>query len=98
MKNISINNTLEGAFVLSILLDWKQTLTIARSPNQWHEYNKILGKHPTVAEVNRYFIGVLIAQFAIWKLAPENVTNYLLAAGLTLESIVVARNYNIGIK
>jgi len=36
-------------------VDWMQTRTIA-TDERWYEVNPILGKHPTLAEVNTYFV------------------------------------------
>lgn len=36
-------------------IDWMQTRTISVDP-EWYETNPILGKHPSLSEVNAYFI------------------------------------------
>ncbi len=38
-----------------LLLDWGETLNIARNPERLSEINPILGKHPSLAKVNWYF-------------------------------------------
>ncbi len=41
-----------------LVADWSQTRYIATS-DDYIEYNKILGTHPTLGEVDKYFIGYI---------------------------------------
>lgn len=56
------------AFVVGMLIvDWLQTLSIAREPDRFYEVNIVLGKHPSVARVSWYFaicIALLLIGFA----------------------------------
>lgn len=38
-----------------LVIDWRQTLVIARNPEKWHEVNPILGEHPSPARVHCWF-------------------------------------------
>jgi hypothetical protein len=39
----------------SLVVDWLQTLCIAREPDRFYEVNVLLGKHPSAARVSWYF-------------------------------------------
>src|SRR5437899_6021095 len=47
--------TLLGVASVATYIDWRQTQYIAQHPDQFGEANKVLGKHPTVTQVNAYF-------------------------------------------
>ncbi len=36
-------------------VDWLQTRNIAKTPDRWREKNPILGRHPTLKQVNWWF-------------------------------------------
>ena len=38
------------------LVDWGTTLDIAKNPDQYSELNPLLGLHPSVRDVNIYFV------------------------------------------
>ena len=65
----------EGVFLGLHAWDYLQSRQIAKNPNPpghaYYESNSLLGEHPSVAEVNRYFIisGLLQAGIA-YKLPP----------------------------
>lgn len=84
------------------VVDWGQTLDIARNPTEYHEYNPILGRHPSEDEVNTYFMIVIPAQigagFLIEKLANEKWRNAFWTGCIGLELGMVANNYNLGLK
>lgn len=44
-----------GLALLMLVLDWKQTLVIARNPDKWREINPILGDHPSPLRVHVWF-------------------------------------------
>lgn len=84
------------AFVL-LALDWLQTRTIAKNPDKWHEINPILGKHPTVNEVNVYFaICGLLTAGGIYVL-PEMWVYAGLAVLSIVEGWAVVHNKKLGI-
>ena len=41
------------------MLDWRQTQHIVKNPEHYYEENLILGKHPSMREVNRYWAIVI---------------------------------------
>lgn len=79
------------------LVDWGQTRTIAYNPNRWTENNPFLGKHPSVGEVNNYFLSRLILVPLAAHLLPEYRTIILsiwFGAGVGFS----AHNHSIGIR
>lgn len=54
--------------VAATIADWLQTLTIAKHPDLFTEFNPILGKHPSVARVNIYFASFIILFSALFVL------------------------------
>jgi len=88
--------------VLLLMIDWYQTVVIARHPYKWSEINIILGKHPKVPHVNLYFIISIIA-FSLTTLTLVNNDLYSIAIVInaivtTVEFICVVHNYKIGIR
>lgn len=90
------NKKWETAYMATHLIDWGQTLEIARNP-KYYETNPILGKTPTRGEVNRYFLITGIGHYLIsrylddYRLAWQKTTFFI-------ELGVVTRNASIGIK
>ena len=46
----------EVAYAIVHLMDWGQTRNIAKHPERWYEKNPKLGRHPSVAQVDRHFL------------------------------------------
>src|SRR6266853_3835043 len=53
-------------------IDWAQTRTIAKNPNQLHETNPILGEHPSVGKVNNYFLSTLLGHWFLANALPPD--------------------------
>ena len=64
---------LELAYFAGNALDYGQTKAIAKDP-RYYEKNPILGKYPSIAEVNRFFIINTVAHTAISVLLPRRFT------------------------
>jgi len=47
------------------IMDWSQTLHIARNSEKYYETNPILGEHPSTGRVNTYFAVTLLANTVI---------------------------------
>jgi len=79
-------------------MDWAQTRYAARHPAQFYEINPIIGKHPSVKEVDRYFIGSLAVKNTIFFILPEKYQP-IWAMGMTTISVgLIAHNNSIGIQ
>lgn len=86
-----------AALATLTVADWAQTRTIARHPDQWHETNPLLGRHPSVGEVDRYFIGASLIGAAALHAMPTRWRDYALTAGITIEALCVGNNLRLGI-
>lgn len=93
---------LESTWQVLHIIDWQQTLSIARNPNEWYELNPILGKHPSVGNVNTYMfcsaIGHGIVSHYIPKLLGKQSRNIWQATSILITFSAVANNYSIGIR
>ena len=77
--------------------DWAQTRNIARHPERWHETNPMLGRHPSVGDVDKHFaVASLIGAAALHAL-PTRYRDWALNAGLVIEAGCVANNLRLGI-
>lgn len=58
--------------VYSVLhvVDWQQTRTIAANPERYKELNPLLGKHPSIQEVDIYMASSLLAHIGIAYILP----------------------------
>lgn len=80
------------------LIDWGQTRSIAKNPDQYRELNPILGEHPSIGRVNTYMAASAIAHIIVsdylsgdWRTAWQWVT-----IGITASA--VHNNYRIGLR
>jgi hypothetical protein len=78
-------------------VDWKQTQTIAHHPNEWEELNPILGKHPSVGQVNSYMLSWMILHPTISFILPEKQRKYWQWVTIGITGGVVANNFIVGI-
>jgi hypothetical protein len=90
--------TLQIAYTSLHLVDWSQSLTIARNPTRHREANPILGPHPSVAEVNRYFGATLAAHWAVSALLPPKARGVWQCFTIVAEGRSVARNFSVGVR
>ena len=90
------NTKWEYAYYVTHLIDWGQTLEIARNPG-YKELNPILGEYPTEAEVNRYFLLSGIAHHLLARWLDEYRLPYQQATFL-INFGAIANNASIGIK
>ena len=92
-----LNKTLMIAANTAIVLDWAQTRYIANNP-QYYEKNPFLGDHPTIKEVNRYFIGSLLLTNLSAHFLPDNKKSLYYGSVLVYEMGFVYNNHQIGIQ
>lgn len=81
------------------LADWATTRDMARRYHEgYKELNPILGKHPNITQVDRYFAtGMVLNYFLVDWLQGNNRTFYLKVYTMS-EGFVAARNLNIGLE
>ena len=87
----------EAVYLTLHTLDWAQTREIARNPDKWHEQNAILGKHPSVSQVDRYFIATGALQFAVAYYLPAEYRKAFQYITTGIEIGAVTHNLSIGI-
>jgi hypothetical protein len=80
-----------------ITVDWMQSRTIAKHPDQWTEYNRILGRHPSLGKTNALFITELVANYYLTDALGKNRMIWLKSA-VIVEATFVIRNRYLGIK
>jgi len=92
-------------------MDWMQTRQIARHPEEYHEENPILGKHPSVSEVNQYMVASAIGHVIVANYIPDVIRGIGLPESWASSSRMVfqyvtigmsggcvANNFNIGLR
>jgi len=75
----------------------------------YHEKNPLLGKHPSVGRINAHFISSILINYLVakfdneknnekFKSKPKKLHKYWNYFGITMETYMIRRNYNLGIK
>lgn len=88
----------QAAVMALLVVDHGQTLNIAKNPETFHENNPILGKHPSVAEVNRYFLAAYVLHPTVSAVLPTRQRRWWQWITIGVEAGVVAHNYSLGIR
>ena len=79
------------------VIDWGQTLEIARQPEDYWEVNPIMGRHPSVGRVNLYMgVSAVVHGVVSWVL-PDEVRKWWQYVSIGVSGACVARNFNIGL-
>lgn len=66
-----------GVNTALLAVDWGQTRYIAFHPDSWHEYNPLLGNHPSPGTVNSHFAAVIpLYWLTTWALPPKEDHGY----------------------
>jgi hypothetical protein len=97
-----------GAATALIVVDWGQTRNMTRSPlyitrcpdckDPYYEHNPILGKSPSIGEVDKYFALAILGTVGVSYALPAKWRRYFLGGVIVLESAVVMRNHHIGLR
>jgi len=80
------------------VIDWGQTLEIARQPNRYYEMNPILGKHPSVGNVNLYMATSLIVHPMISYFLPKKYRKAWQYISIGISGGCVINNFNAHLK
>ena len=80
------------------VIDWGQTLDIARNPDKFHELNPILGRHPSVGNVNLYMLSGMIVHPIVSYLLPDKIRPYFQYISIGMSGACVINNIEAGIK
>jgi len=86
----------EVAFLVLQFIDYGQTRTIAKHPENYHEFNEILGSHPSVSKVNKYFAVTTLLQLVVADKWTEYRTEFQYLT-IGIEVGAVGNNVMIGI-
>jgi hypothetical protein len=83
---------------LAILIDFGQTMHIAKNPDRFFEYNPILGRHPSKKAVKKYFLGAAILANTLYFALPHPYDKWYAAGVIILEVGCIGKNYSSGVK
>lgn len=88
------------AMLVLLVIDWRQTLVIARNPQRWYERNPALGEHPSVARVNAWFALMAAGVLGIAWLCRGLPDVFVVFASTVVvaEVICVVNNWRLGIR
>lgn len=86
------------AAFLSLGLDWGQTLAAARAPARWREQNPLLGSHPSVGQVNTYFVVAAGATALGGAVLPARARGWWYGTVAALELVTILRNHAVGVR
>jgi hypothetical protein len=85
----------------NVLFDGDTTIYCGKVPNDGFKYseaNPILGEHPTLEEVDRYFACCILADYLIAKYASPKFHKAWLVISYSIEIYCVAHNLQAGVK
>ena len=91
------NTVMELSWISLHLVDWGQTLQIAKNPNRFHERNPILGRHPSIRSVNRFMIIGLVTHVSASFVLPHDIRNFWQVTSIVVAGIIVTNNFKIGL-
>ena len=78
-------------------IDWAQTRKIANNPDDYHEHNPILGKHPSTGEVDVYFTASIAAHMAVSMVLPPEYRKWWQYVFIGVQAAAVGSNISIGL-
>ena len=88
----------EIVFLSLHFLDWQTTLDVAKQPQDYQEYNPILGKHPTVSEVNNYFLLTGATHIILSYYLPNEYRRAFQYITIGISGTAVTNNLSCGLK
>ena len=86
-----------GTTMATAVLDYGQTMHIARNPQDHYEYNPILGEHPSPARVRGAFLIGAVAKIIIAELLPSRYRKTWLGVWTIGSGAIVISNRQQGI-
>ncbi len=89
---------IEGTYYILKWIDWRQTRFIAKNPRHWHEVNPILGRHPSVSMVDKYFLITTVLHTAITHYLPKKYRIWWQGITIAGSGAFVGWNFSVGIK
>jgi len=80
------------------VLDWGQTRYIVKHPDEFFERNFILGEHPSVGEVNTYFVLTGALHYWLMRRVEPETRKLLQWVTIGFGASNVANNYHLGVR
>lgn len=87
----------QSAYSVAHIVDWRQTVRIAKQPEVYHELNPLLGRHPSIAAVHAYMAGTLLLNWYVVDKLPREYKKPYQYFILSVEGGVVLHNFLIGL-
>jgi hypothetical protein len=88
---------LEGSYLMLHFIDWRQTRTIAKD-DDYHERNPILGRDPSVREVDVYFAVTTVLHPIVSHFLPKPYRTWWQGITVTVAGTCVIHNWHVGIR
>lgn len=85
-----------GVTVLTAV-DWLQTRAIAKNPDKHWEFNPLLGEHPNVRRVDRYFFCSVIIKNLVTHILPQEWRKAWQGFCIGASSALIVGNDSVGI-
>ena len=80
-----------------LVVDYGQTMNIARNPDKFREYNPILGEHPSQSSVGLYMLSAAIIHPVISYYLPPKYRKWWQYISIGVELGTVGNNFGAGI-
>lgn len=80
------------------IVDWGQTVDIAKFPDHYQEINPLLGKHPSVNDVNRYMVVSSVTHYIISRSLKPKYRKYWQYVTIGITGTLITHNYNVGLR
>jgi len=87
----------ELAWTAFLVVDYGQTMNIARNPERFKEYNPILGEHPSQSSVGLYMLSAAIIHPIISYYLPPKYRRIWQYISIGIEAGAVGNNFGAGI-
>lgn len=79
------------------IIDWGQTLDIARHPRM-RETNYILGRRPSRGAINIYMGSTLVVNALVTHILPASHRVYWQTSGIVIEALMDGNNYGLKLR
>lgn len=79
-------------------VDWGQTRNIAKNPDDYYEFNPLLGRHPSAKRVDSYMLVSGLTHTAISYVLPSDWRHAFQRVTLSVKAGFVQHNFSIGLR
>ncbi len=91
------DKVLEYTFLTLNTIDWMQTREVSRNPDKYHEYNPILGRHPSLQSVDIYMPVMAVAHVLVTHFLPKKARPWFQMITIGASGACVINNFTLGI-